>query len=104
MSIFTDGYWQSEKWIIPRSPIIDALLSLNVFGEETSFSWIPEWLLRVFFYRDLAEISPPPSKGLFTDTPRVNTEVPDLIRSNRALSVVTTFINAQFHALRVRQW
>src|ERR1700759_4500689 len=47
---------RSEKWIIPRNPVIDALLSLNVYGGETPFSWIPESLLRVFFYRDLQDL------------------------------------------------
>ena len=69
---------RSEKWIIPRNPVIDILLSLNIFGSETIFSWIPENLLRLFFYRDLSDISPPRNdqgKGLFTETPMVNDEV-----------------------------
>lgn len=76
---------RSEKWIIPRNPFIDVLLSLNIFGQETSFSWIPEWALRLFFYRDLADIAPPPgSRGLFTETPMVNSAVFDMIRSGHA--------------------
>ncbi|KIW04250.1 uncharacterized protein PV09_04555 [Verruconis gallopava] len=76
---------RSEKWIIPRNPVIDALLSMNVFGGETPFSWIPERLLRVFFYRDLSDLSPPPgSKGIFTDTPMVNDDVLELVRSGKA--------------------
>lgn len=76
---------RSEKWIIPRNPIIDALLAFNIFGQETIFSWIPERLLRLFFYRDLSDIAPPPgSKGLFTETPMVNNDVFELIRSGRA--------------------
>ena len=77
---------RSEKWIIPRNAIIDALLSLNIFGQETIISWIPENLLRIFFYRDLADISPPPgtNKGLFTETPMVNSRIFDLIRAGKA--------------------
>lgn len=77
---------RSEKWIIPRNAIVDALLSLNVFGQETIFSWIPENLLRIFFYRDLKDISPPEGsqKGIFTETPMVNSRVFDLVRSGKA--------------------
>ena len=77
---------RSEKWIIPRNAIVDALLSLNIFGQETVISWVPEWLLRVFFYRELADISPPPgtNQGLFTETPMVNSRIFDLIRAGRA--------------------
>lgn len=77
---------RSEKWIIPRNAIVDALLSLNVFGEETWASWIPEDLLRIFFYRDLADIAPPKgsTKGLFTETPMVNSRILNLIRSGKA--------------------
>lgn len=75
---------RSEKWIIPRNPIVDMLLAFNIFGEETIFSWIPERILKLFFYRDLKDISPPDSKGIFTDTPMVNTDVLDQIRAGRA--------------------
>lgn len=61
-------------------------LSLNIFGSETIFSWIPESLIRIFFYRDLYDLSPPPNsgKGLFTETPMVNNDVFEQIRSGRA--------------------
>lgn len=77
---------RSEKWIIPRNPVIDILLSLNVFGAETPFSFIPEYLLRIFFYRDLADIAPAKNsnKGLFTETPMVNNDVLEQVRSGAA--------------------
>ncbi|KAF1985787.1 FAD/NAD(P)-binding domain-containing protein [Aulographum hederae CBS 113979] len=77
---------RSEKWIIPRNPFVDALLAMNVLGSETVFSWIPETLLRKFFYRDLKSLAPPPgsSKGLFTETPMVNNDVLELIRDEKA--------------------
>jgi hypothetical protein len=74
---------RSDKWIIPRNIFVDAILSLNVFGGETSFSWIPEWFLRRLFYRDLDDIAPA-GKGLYTDTPMVNSELFDQIRAGKA--------------------
>ncbi|KAK7533023.1 uncharacterized protein J3D65DRAFT_634094 [Phyllosticta citribraziliensis] len=76
---------RSEKWIIPRNPVVDMLLAMNVLGSETVLSWIPEKILRLFFYRDLKDISPPPgSKGLFEETPMVNNDVLELVRSGKA--------------------
>lgn len=42
--------------------------------------------MRIFFYRDLADIAPPKgsSKGIFTETPMVNSRVFDLIREGKA--------------------
>ncbi|KAI1185541.1 hypothetical protein F5B17DRAFT_28402 [Nemania serpens] len=74
---------RSDKWIIPRNPIVDILLSLNIWGQETIFSWIPERLLKKFFYRDLQDIAPD-SKGIFTDTPMVNSDIMDKLRSGAA--------------------
>lgn len=74
---------RSEKWIIPRNAVIDTLLAFNIFGQETIFSWIPESILRIFFYRDLNDISPS-SGGLFTGTPMVNSQILDEIRKGRA--------------------
>lgn len=74
---------RSEKWIIPRNPIINVILSFNILGQETIFSWIPEMLLRKLFYRDLEDIAPTDT-GLFTGTPMVNTDVLDKIRAGKA--------------------
>ncbi|KAF4585654.1 Flavin-binding monooxygenase-like family protein [Ophiocordyceps camponoti-floridani] len=76
---------RSEKWIIPRHVVIDALLSFNLLGRETRFSWVTEWLLRRFFYgTELEELSPPSDKGFFTDTPMVNSDLMTLVREGRA--------------------
>ncbi|KAF1345398.1 putative dimethylaniline monooxygenase [Delphinella strobiligena] len=76
---------RSEKWIIPRNPVIDMLLAFNILGQETIFSWIPENLLRIFFYRDLADISPPRGEGgLFEETPMVNNDILEQIRDGTA--------------------
>ena len=74
---------RSDKWIIPRNAFVDTLLAFNIFGQETVFSWIPESLLRVFFYRDLKDIAPT-SGGLFTGTPMVNSDVFHQIRRGKA--------------------
>ncbi|KAK3352259.1 hypothetical protein B0T25DRAFT_180742 [Lasiosphaeria hispida] len=74
---------RSDKWIIPRNPVWDMLLALNIFGQETSFSWIPEMLLRKLFYRDLEDLAPT-NRGIFTDTPMVNSDVMDKLRSGKA--------------------
>lgn len=47
---------------------------MNPFGEETNFSWIPESILRIFFYRDLEDLAPAKA-GLYTQTPMVNDDV-----------------------------
>ncbi|KAH8680504.1 hypothetical protein BX600DRAFT_77 [Xylariales sp. PMI_506] len=75
---------RSDKWIIPRNPIINVLLSFNIWGQETMFSWIPEALLRRFFYRDLQDLAPAKGKGIFMDTPMVNSDVMDKLRSGKA--------------------
>ncbi|KAJ6257493.1 hypothetical protein Dda_7278 [Drechslerella dactyloides] len=75
---------RSEKWIIPRNAVIDMILAFNIFGYETWISWVPEWLLRLLFYRDLADIAPPRGKGVFTETPMVNTDILKQIRAGKA--------------------
>lgn len=74
---------RSDKWIIPRNAIVDVLLAFNIFGQETIFSWIPETILKLFFYRDLKDIAPT-DQGLFTETPMVNSEIFDQIRKGKA--------------------
>lgn len=74
---------RSDKWIIPRNAFVDALLAFNIFGQETLLSWIPETILRVFFYRDLKDIAPA-DQGLFTETPMVNSEIFNQIRAGKA--------------------
>ena len=75
---------RSDKWIIPRNIIVDTLLSLNIFGQQTMLSFIPQFLLRKFFYRDLEDLSPSSDKGLFMDTPMVNSDVMHKLRSGEA--------------------
>jgi len=56
---------------------------MNLFGYETSLSFIPEWFLRHFFYRDLQSIAPA-RKGLYTGTPMCNDQILSQIRAGRA--------------------
>ncbi|PHH71348.1 hypothetical protein CDD82_6554 [Ophiocordyceps australis] len=73
---------RSDKWIIPRNLVVDVLLSFNIFGRETSLSWIPELLLRRLFYRGLDDLVP--AQGIFTDTPMVNSEIMTKLRRGEA--------------------
>lgn len=77
---------RSDKWIIPRNPFIDILLAFNIFGQETLLSWIPESILRKFFYRDLKDIAPSEEsgEGLFMSTPMVNSDILEQIRRGKA--------------------
>lgn len=55
---------------------------MDVFGQESSFSAIPEFLLRQLFYRDLKQLSPP-SHSLYTETPMVNDRILEQIRQGK---------------------
>lgn len=74
---------RSDKWIIPRNAFVDVLLAFNIFGQETFLSWIPETILRRFFYRDLKDLAPA-DRGLFTETPMVNSEIFNQVRQGKA--------------------
>lgn len=63
--------------------IVDILLSFNILGQETFLSVIPEFLLRKLFYRDLEHLAPA-DKGIFMDTPMVNTTVMGKLREGQA--------------------
>lgn len=73
---------RSDKWIIPRNLIADCLLSLQPFGREMPLSFIIEYMLKWFHYRDLSE-KMAPTQGFYTGTPIVNTNVLSLVREGR---------------------
>lgn len=73
---------RSQKWIIPRAPIIGFLLSLNIASHLSFLGSVPEFFLRKCFYRDLQALAPT-GKGLFTDTPVCNSDVLDMVRSGK---------------------
>ncbi|KDE08675.1 hypothetical protein MVLG_01133 [Microbotryum lychnidis-dioicae p1A1 Lamole] len=73
---------RTDKWVIPRSTVFDVLLSLQPFGREMPLSFIPEWFIRAFHYRDLANLSPK-RKGIFQGTPIVNNDFLNHIREGK---------------------
>ncbi|PYH79233.1 flavin-binding monooxygenase [Aspergillus uvarum CBS 121591] len=89
---------RSDKWIIPRNVFVQSLLAMNILGQETSFSWIPESLLRKFFYRDLSDIAP--SGGLFTGTPMANSELFEQIRQGKARWLRGDIVSAEADGIR----
>ncbi|KAI4250873.1 MAG: hypothetical protein LQ352_005199 [Teloschistes flavicans] len=93
---------RSDKWIIPRNAFVDVLLALNIFGQETIFSWIPETLLKRFFYRDLEDLAPT-SNGLFTETPMVNSDIFHQIRAHKAEWLRGDIIRFTEEGMRFRQ-
>ncbi|KAJ3845510.1 hypothetical protein F5878DRAFT_654872 [Lentinula raphanica] len=94
---------RSDKWIIPRNAIVDTVLAMNIFGQEVVLSWIPEKLLRRFFYRDLEDLAPPSNKGIFTETPMVNSDVLDKIREGSAAWLRGDIIGFVENGLRFTQ-
>lgn len=93
---------RSEKWIIPRNVFVQSLLASNVFGQEMFFTWIPEWLLRKLFYRDLQDIAPS-GKGLYTDTPMANSQLFDQIREGKAHWRRGDIVSLEKHGVRFNQ-
>ncbi|CAN8102071.1 unnamed protein product [Discula destructiva] len=93
---------RSDKWIIPRNAVVDTLLAFNIFGQETFLSWIPELLLKKLFYRDLEDIAPA-DKGIFTDTPMVNSDVMEKIRAGKAEWVRCDIQSVEEHGVRVNR-
>ncbi|WFD04438.1 hypothetical protein MOBT1_003148 [Malassezia obtusa] len=74
---------RSDKWIIPRNFLTDCLLSLNPFGREMPLSFIPEFLIKTFHYRNLSE-KMSPTHGFYTDTPIVNNSALSFVREGKA--------------------
>ncbi|KAJ5884656.1 hypothetical protein N7495_009166 [Penicillium taxi] len=89
---------RSDKWIIPRNVLVQSLLACNIFGQETALSWIPEGLLRKFFYRDLQDISPV-SDGIFTETPMANSELFEQIRAGKAHWLRGDIVSVEDHGV-----
>ncbi|KAI4287035.1 MAG: hypothetical protein L6R35_003708 [Caloplaca aegaea] len=93
---------RSDKWIIPRNALVDMLLALNIFGQETIFSWIPETLLKKLFYRSLEDLAPT-SGGLFTETPMVNSDIFRQIRNHNAEWLRGDIVGFSENGIRFRQ-
>lgn len=74
---------RSDKWIIPRATVIDALLAMQPYGRQTILSKIPEFFIRKLHYRDL-EQKMAPTQGFYIDTPIVNSSALQHIRQGKA--------------------
>ncbi|PKI84466.1 hypothetical protein MVES1_001525 [Malassezia vespertilionis] len=74
---------RSDKWLIPRNIFVDCLLAMQPFGREMPLSFIPEWFIRKFHYRELVD-KMAPTEGFYIGTPIVNNEMLQLVRSGRA--------------------
>ncbi|KAF8323346.1 FAD/NAD(P)-binding domain-containing protein [Clavulina sp. PMI_390] len=72
---------RDDKWIIPRNIVFDTLLSMQPLGRPLSF--IPEWVLKTFHYRDLECIAPPPEVKFYAGTPIVNDAFLEHIREGK---------------------
>ncbi|TFK56995.1 FAD/NAD(P)-binding domain-containing protein [Heliocybe sulcata] len=73
---------RDDKWIIPRNIIFDTTLSAQPFGRETPLSFIWEWFLKIWHYRDLKDLAPA-HRGIFEGTPVVNDEFLDHVRAGK---------------------
>lgn len=93
---------KSHKWIIPRNIIVDTILSLNIFGEETILSFIPEYALRWFFYRGLKDLAPQ-TKGFYTGTPMCNDQILDQIRAGKCRWITSDIISLNENGVLVNQ-
>jgi hypothetical protein len=75
---------QSEKWFLPRHATLNAALAATVGDRWGILAWIIEFLLRLFFYKELSEMAPPVNSekgGIYSGTPICNSRVFDLIVS-----------------------
>ncbi|KAE8257587.1 hypothetical protein A4X13_0g2263 [Tilletia indica] len=76
---------RSDKWIIPRSTIIDIILALNPFGRQGILMGpFAQFFLRKLHYRDLEEKMAPYNVPLFAGTPIVNNSALTHIRQGKA--------------------
>ncbi|VDB98181.1 unnamed protein product [Peniophora sp. CBMAI 1063] len=73
---------RQDKWIIPRNTFIDTIISAQPFGQEMPLSFVWEWFIRTFHYRDLKDLSPK-GLGIYEGTPVVNNAFLDHIRAGK---------------------
>lgn len=90
---------RSDKWVIPRFTVVDTMLALQPFGRQTWLSWIPEFLLRKFHYRDLEE-KMAPTTPFYASTPIVNSTALQDIREGKADYVRGDVVELQGHSVK----
>jgi len=74
---------RDDKWIIPRNIIFDTAISAQPFGRQMPLSFIPEWIIKTFHYRDLKHLAPY-RLGIFEGTPVVNDNFLKFVRQGKA--------------------
>lgn len=81
---------QSERWFIPRHPMLNACMAGTIGDRYGILAWIIGFLLRTIFYRDLWEMAPTSNSNdsIFNSTPIVNSRVFKLMVS-RGLQIPT---------------
>lgn len=92
---------RSDKWIIPRLTVVDALLALQPFGRQTPLSFIPEFMLRKFHYGSLEKkMAPDQSCPFYSATPIVNSSALDHIRKGKADYIRGDVLELQAHSVK----
>lgn len=68
---------RSEKWFIPRNPMLNMALAGTIGDKYGILGWILEFIIRLFFYREFSEMAPPSNgvDGLYNGTPIVNSRI-----------------------------
>ncbi|CAD6913910.1 unnamed protein product [Tilletia controversa] len=91
---------RSDKWIIPRSTIIDIVLALNPFGRQGILMGpVAQFLIRKLHYRDLEDKMAPYKVPLFAGTPIVNNSALTHIREGKADYQRGDLIEVQEHGV-----
>ncbi|KAJ8603036.1 hypothetical protein MRB53_042266 [Persea americana] len=78
---------KSEKWFIPRIPMLNAALATTIGDKYGVFARVLEFSIRKFFYRDLWHLAPPHDTkmdGIYGGTPVCNSRLFDLVVSSLA--------------------
>ncbi|KAK5129061.1 hypothetical protein LTR85_000394 [Meristemomyces frigidus] len=77
---------RSQRWLIPRHPLLNALLAALIADPFGLLASVVEYLVRIFSYGDLSHMAPSKSckHGIFASTPVVNSRVLELVRSGSA--------------------
>lgn len=79
---------RSEKWFIPRNPVVNMALASTIGDKFGVLGWILEFMIRLFFYREFWDMAPPSNgiDGIYNGTPIVNSRVFRLMVSGSVAS------------------
>lgn len=73
---------QSDKWVIPRWRLLNCLMAAVIFDPLGFCEKIIEWILRLFYYRDLPASAIPNNLKVFSKTPVCSDRFFDLLVSS----------------------